>query len=143
MLGVNLIGNLGADPELRYSADDVPFLTCNVAANYRTKGEAGGWADQTEWVRVRIVGTRAESLSQYLRKGSRLYVSGNLELRPWVDRDNRARAGLTVVASTLELLGPRVESSAVTTAHPIPEAMAVGSTTCQQLGSDHAEALPW
>ena len=97
MLKTMLIGNLGNDPEMRYSASGSPFLRFNVASNYRTRTPEGEWQDKTEWVRVTVTGARAESLAQYLRKGSRVYVDGRLEARPWTDRENQARAGLEVM----------------------------------------------
>ena len=58
-------------------------------------------------MRVRIIGTRAESLSQYLRKGSRVYVDGRLEARPWMNRDNQPLAGLEILADTIEFMSSR------------------------------------
>jgi hypothetical protein len=66
MLKAHLVGNLGQDPELHYSAEGRPVLTFRVASNYRTRTQEGAWEDRTEWVRVRVVGQRAESLSTLL-----------------------------------------------------------------------------
>ena len=107
MLKAMLIGNLGNDPEMRYSAAGQPFLRFNVASNYRTRTPEGEWQDQTEWVRVTVTGPRAESLAQYLRKGSRVYIDGRLEARPWTDRENHPRAGLEVMADSVEFMSSR------------------------------------
>lgn len=107
MLKASLIGNLGADPELRYSASGTPTLRMNVASNYRVRTPEGEWQDKTEWVRCTVFGARAESLSQYLKKGSRIYADGRLEARPWTDRDNQVRAGLELLADTIEFMSPR------------------------------------
>ncbi len=107
MLKVSLIGNLGNDPEMRYSAAGQPFLRFNVASNYRVRTPEGEWQDKTEWVRVTVAGTRAESLSQYLQKGSRVYIDGRLEARPWTDQQGQMRAGLEVMANEVQFMSPR------------------------------------
>jgi single-strand DNA-binding protein len=107
MLKATLIGNLGSDPDLRYSANGSPLLRFNVASNYRTRTPEGEYQDKTEWVRVTVVGNRAESLSPYLKKGSRVYVEGRLEARPWTDQQGQIRAGLEVLANQVEFMSPR------------------------------------
>src|SRR3954447_8598533 len=107
MLTASVIGNLGSDPELRYSPSGAPSLRVNVASYYRARTPEGEWEDRTEWVRVIIFGQRAESLAQHLKKGVRVFVDGRLEARPWTDRENRVRAGLEIVASEIEFTSPR------------------------------------
>jgi single-strand DNA-binding protein len=107
MLKLTIIGNLGNDPDLRYSANGSPLLRFNVAANYRTRTLEGEYQDRTEWVRVTVTGTRAESLGQYLRKGTKVYVEGRLEARPWTDQQNQLRAGLEVLANEVQFMSPR------------------------------------
>lgn len=107
MLKCQIVGNLGQDPEMRYSAEGRPVLTFRVASNYRTRTQEGAWEDRTEWVRVRVVGQRAETLSQYLRKGSRVYVDGRLEARPWSNNAGQPQSGLEVFANDVEFLNPR------------------------------------
>ena len=107
MLKTMLIGNLGNDPEMRYSASGSPYLRFNVASNYRVRTPEGEWQDKTEWVRVTLTGTRAESLSQYLKKGSRVYVVGRLEARPWTDQQGQVRAGLEVMANEVQFMSSR------------------------------------
>ena len=109
MLKAMLIGNLGNDPEMRYSANGAPFLRFNVASNFRTRTPEGEWQDKTEWVRVTVTGQRAESLSQYLRKGSRVYVDGRLEARPWTDQQGQVRAGLEVMANEVQFMSSRAD----------------------------------
>jgi single-strand DNA-binding protein len=107
MLKAMILGNIGADPELRYSAGGSPFLRFNVAVSHRTRTPEGEWQDKTEWLRVTVFGQRADSLAQYLKKGSRIYVSGRLEARPWTDREGQVRAGLEVVADDVEFASQR------------------------------------
>jgi single-strand DNA-binding protein len=82
MLKAHLIGNLGSDPERRYSTNGSPYLRLNVAANQRTRTPEGEWVERTEWVRVTVTGQRAETLSQYPRKGTKVYVEGALPAAP-------------------------------------------------------------
>jgi len=107
MLKASVIGNLGTDPELRYSPSGAPSLRVNVASNFRARTPEGEWEDRAEWVRVIIFGQRAESLAQYLKKGMRVFVDGRLEARPWTDRENRVRAGLEIVAGDIEFTSMR------------------------------------
>src|SRR5215211_3994266 len=107
MLKASLIGNIGGDPELKFSPSGQPYLRFNVASNYRVRTPEGEWQDKTEWVRVTLAGTRAESLSQYLKKGSRVYVDGRLEARPWTDQQGQVRAGLEVMANEVQFMSPR------------------------------------
>ena len=88
-------------------ANGSPFPRFNLASNYRTRDASGEWTDMTEWVRVTVFGQRAETLGQYLRKGSRVYVEGRLEARPWTDQQGQVRAGLEVIASEVELVTTR------------------------------------
>src|SRR4051812_9564635 len=115
MLKCQIIGNLGADPELRYSANGSPFLRFNVASNGRTRDAGGAWQDATTWVRVTVFGARAETLSQHLKRGMRVYLEGRLEARPWTDRTGNVNAGLEVAASDVEFMssqrGPDVDTS--------------------------------
>jgi single-strand DNA-binding protein len=111
MLRVSVIGNLGNDPELRYSSQGNAMLTFNVASNGRERRADGEWQDRTEWVRMRVLGKRAESLANLPSKGSRLYADGRLEARPWTMREGEIRAGLELLAETVEFMSPRSDLS--------------------------------
>jgi single-strand DNA-binding protein len=112
MLKASIIGNLGSDPEMRYSANGSPYLRFNVASNFRARTPEGEWQDRTEWVRVTVFGQRADTLQQYLKKGSRVYVEGRLEARPWTDQQGQVRAGLEVVALDVEFMSSRADDEA-------------------------------
>jgi len=107
VLKAHVIGNLGSDPDLRYSANGSPLLRFNVASNYRTRTPEGEYQDRTQWVRVTVASNRAESLSPYLKKGSRVYVEGRLEARPWTDQQGQIRAGLEVLANEVQFMSAR------------------------------------
>jgi single-strand DNA-binding protein len=111
MLKAQIIGNIGSDPELRYSAGGSPFLRFSVASNGRTRNAAGEWQDSTEWVRVTVFGQRAEVLAEHLQRGARVYVDGRLETRPWIDRSNEPRAGIELAANDIEFVGRRQDDS--------------------------------
>lgn len=111
MLKCVVLGNLGSDPELRYSPSGAAYLRFNLAANYRTRAQSGEWEDRTEWVRVTVFGNRADALNGLLKRGQRVYVDGRLEARPWTDRENQIRAGLEILADNVELAGNRPDES--------------------------------
>lgn len=111
MLKCQIIGNIGSDPELRYSASGSAFLRINVASNYRAKNEAGEWEDKTEWLRCTLFGNRAESLAERLTKGSRIYLDGRLEARPWTDREGGVRAGLEITVDTIDFMSPKQDGA--------------------------------
>jgi len=106
MLSCSLIGNLGSDPEMKYGQNGSGRLQMNVAVNQRTRVE-GEWTEKTEWVRCTVFGARAESLANHLRKGMRVFVSGRLEARPWTSNQGEVRAGLEVIADTVEFFSTR------------------------------------
>lgn len=102
MMTAVVIGNLGTDPELKFSGNGSPFLRFNIASNYRVRGEDGSWSDAVEWVRGTIFGQRAESLAQHLKKGMRVVAQGRLEARPWTDQQGGVRAGLELTVTEID-----------------------------------------
>lgn len=109
MLKLSVIGNLGNPPEMKYSANGAPFLRFNVASNGRVRDESGNWSDQTTWVRVTIFGKRAESLQNLLQKGTRVFVDGRLEARPWTGQNGQLNAGLELIATDCEFMSAKNE----------------------------------
>jgi single-strand DNA-binding protein len=107
MLKALLIGNVGSDPEMKFTPNGQPMLRFSVASNYRVRDTAGQWSDATEWVRVTLFGKRAESLQAILAKGTRVYCDGRLEARPWTDRSGNVQAGLELVANDVEFASNR------------------------------------
>ncbi len=125
--GINkviLIGHLGQDPELRYFPNGggaVANLTLATSESWRDK-QSGEMKEQTEWHRVVIFGKLAEIAGEYLRKGSQVYIEGQLRTRKWFDQQNGVdRYATEVVVSvngTLQMLGsPRQQGSGVAPAH--------------------------
>lgn len=115
---VTLVGNLGVDPEVRYSADGKPVVSFRVASNYRKRdADSREWVDATNWFRVSTFGRLAERLSEQagagrLTKGTKLIVFGRLEASAYIDRNNQPQPSLDLVADDV-LFGdsrPRGES---------------------------------
>lgn len=109
--GINkviLVGNLGADPEVRYTAGGsaVANVRLATAESWRDR-ESGEQQERTEWHRVVFFGRLAEIVEQYLRKGSQIYVEGRLQTRKWADRDGNEKYTTEIVASDMQMLGGR------------------------------------
>lgn len=104
---VLLIGNLGADPELRYTPGGTQVATFSIATSERWKGQDGKAQEATEWHRIVAWGKLAEICGQYLRKGSRIYLEGKLQTRKWQDREGTERFITEVVARDMKMLDSR------------------------------------
>ena len=104
---VILIGNLGRDPEVRYSANGTAIANLNIATTHRSKGPDGQWAEQTEWHRVVLFGRTAEVAGQYLRKGRPVYIEGRIQTRKWQDQSGQDRYSTEVVGEQMQMLGGR------------------------------------
>jgi single-strand DNA-binding protein len=102
---VILVGNLGRDPELRYTAQGTPVCTFSMATNERRKDKSGEFQDQVTWFRVTLWGRQAETASQYLQKGRPIYIEGRLRVEEWTDRDGRPRYTLEVHATDMQFIG--------------------------------------
>jgi single-strand DNA-binding protein len=102
---VILVGNLGRDPELRYTPQGTPVCSFTMATNERRKDKTGEMQDQTTWFRVTLWGRQAETASQYLTKGRPVYIEGRLRVEEWTDRDGKPRHTLEVHATDMQFLG--------------------------------------
>jgi single-strand DNA-binding protein len=98
---ITMIGNLGRDPEMRYTPDGRPVTTFSVAVNRNTKNQAGEWLEETEWFRITVWGNQAERMAENLRKGSRVYVEGRFRTREWEGQDGQKRTALEVTADNV------------------------------------------
>ena len=104
---VMIIGNLGADPEMRFTANGDAMATFNVACNRRYQTRDGEQREDTEWVRVVLWRRLAEIAGQYLSKGRQVYIEGRLQTRQWQDREGNTRYTTEVVAREMQMLGGR------------------------------------
>lgn len=105
---VILVGNLGRDPETRYSPDGAAITNVTLATSDRWKDKASGeMKEATEWHRVVFFGRLAEIAGEYLKKGRSVYVEGRLRTRKWTDKDGHERYTTEIVADNMQMLGSR------------------------------------
>jgi single-strand DNA-binding protein len=104
---ITLVGNLGRDPELRYTPQGTPVCSFTLATNERRKDRAGENQDVTTWFRVTLWGRQAETASQYLSKGRPVYIEGRLRVEEWTDKDSKQRYTLEVHATDMQFIGGR------------------------------------
>lgn len=104
---ITLVGNLGRDPELRYTPQGTPVCSFTLATNEKRKDRAGETQDVTTWFRVTLWGRQAETASQYLSKGRPVYIEGRLRVEEWTDKDGKARHTLEVHATDMQFIGGR------------------------------------
>jgi len=105
---VMLIGNLGADPEIRYTAGGSAIANVRLATaeSWRDK-ESGEQQERTEWHRVVFFGRLAEIVGEYLKKGAQIYVEGRIQTRKWQNKEGQDQYSTEIVASEMQMLGGR------------------------------------
>lgn len=109
---ITLVGNLGNEPEMRYTTSGVPVASFSLAVNKSWTSEDGTKQDKTTWFRVTVWRKQAEIVSQYLTKGKQVLVIGEVEeARPWTDKNGEARASLEVTASHVRFLGGKADGA--------------------------------
>jgi len=106
---VILIGNLGADPELKYTPSSKAVCNLRLATNEVWKDKSGEKQEKVEWHRVTVWGDLAENCSKYLAKGRQVYVEGRLETRKWQDKDGNDKYSTEIQAHTVVFLGGKDE----------------------------------
>jgi single-strand DNA-binding protein len=105
---VILVGNVGQDPEVKYTPSGVPVAKLSLATNERFKDRNDQWQDRTEWHNVVAWQRLAEIVGEHVRKGSKLYVEGKLQTSTWEDKQSGERKYRTeIVARNIVLLGSR------------------------------------
>jgi len=113
--GINkavIVGTLGRDPEIRYSSQGNAVVNLSVATNEAWKDrETGESQERTEWHRIVIFGKLGEIASQYLKKGSQAYFEGRIKTSKWQDQSGNQRYTTEIVASEMQMLGKRPEST--------------------------------
>lgn len=107
---VILLGNLGRDPELRYTPGGQAVANFTVATNERFTTKDGDKQERTEWHRIVAWGRTGEICAQYLSKGRSVYVEGRLQTREWEDKEGGKRRTTEIVANTVQFIGGRGES---------------------------------
>lgn len=102
---VILIGNLGKDPEFKYTPGGQPVATFSLATTERFSDKNGQRQEKTEWHNIVAWGKLAELVNQYLKKGRSAYIEGKLTTRSWDDKDGNKRYKTEIVANTIQFLG--------------------------------------
>lgn len=100
-----LIGNLGRDPELRYTPQGDAVCDFSIAVNDRKKDKSGEMQEFVTWFRITLWRRMAENASKYLTKGKQVYIEGRLQVDEWQDRDGKDRYTLSVTATDMHFLG--------------------------------------
>ena len=104
---VILVGNLGRDPELRYTQGGQAVANFTLATNEKWSDKQGNPQERTEWHRIVVWGKQGENCAQYLQKGRSVYVEGRLQTREWEDREGNKRTTTEINAQTVQFLGGR------------------------------------
>ncbi len=109
--GINkviLVGNLGNDPDVRYTANGAAVSNISIATSESWKDkESGEQVEKTEWHRVVFFGKLAEIVAEYLKKGSQVYVEGRLQTRKWQDKEGNDKYTTEIVANEMQMLGSK------------------------------------
>src|SRR5260370_7413546 len=109
---VILIGNLGKDPEVKFTPQGTPVAKYSLATNERFKEKEGQWQDRTEWHNITAWARTAEIIGEYVKKGSKVYIEGSLRTHSWDDKTSGQKKYMTeIVVNELILLGGRGESA--------------------------------
>jgi single-strand DNA-binding protein len=125
-----IIGNLGRDPEMRYTPTGKPVTSFSVACSRTYTTAEGERREETEWFRISAWGKLAEISSQYLRKGSKVYVEGRLRTRQWEGQDGQKRTSVEIDATDLQMLDTKARGES-------------GDTGADESGSVDVDQIPF
>lgn len=126
----NFIGRLGKDPETRYTADGTCISGFSIACGWKGKDKEG-----TEWVRVSAFGKLGEICGQYLKKGSRVFISGRMQTRKWQDKDGVERYTTEIMADQMQMLDSKEQES--------PKPQRGTASTKGSAAQDDDSDIPW
>ena len=104
---VMLIGNLGKDPEVRYTTSGQGVASFSIATTEKYKNKSGDWEEKTEWHNIVLWGKLAEIAKDYLAKGKTVFIEGRLQTRKWQDKDGRDRYTTEIVGDRMQMLSPK------------------------------------
>jgi single-strand DNA-binding protein len=116
-----IVGNVGRDPEMRYTPSGVPVTSFSVAVSRKWKNQSGEQQEKTTWFRVTCWRKTAELAAQYLQKGKLVLIEGDIDASAYTDREGTARASLELTATNLQFLGARGDTpeGAMAGGHPV------------------------
>ena len=126
---VILLGNLGSDPELRYTPSGRAVANFSLATSEQWTNKDGEKEEKTEWHRIVAWGRLGEICGEYLSKGSQVYIDGRLQTRAWEDRDGNKRYTTEIIAQTMQMLGgasrKEGEARSAEESHPVEEPISI------------------
>ena len=149
--GVNkviLVGNLGKDPEVRYSPGGQAVANVTIATSESWKDKnTGEKQERTEWHRIVFFGRLAEIAGEYLKKGSQIYIEGRLQTRKWQDKEGKDRYTTEIVANDMQMLGSRsgagMPSETASQEPPTESATAGAPRAKSAAGADFDDDIPF
>lgn len=118
---VMLIGNLGKDPEVRFTASGQAVASFSLATSEKFKGKSGDWEERTEWHNITLWGKLAEIAGEYLSKGKTVYIEGRLQTRKWQDKSGNDRYTTDIVGDKMQMLSAKGERSGGSDASSAPK----------------------
>jgi len=107
-MGINkvmLLGNLGKDPEIRYTPQQMAVCRFSLATGERKKDQSGNWVDHTEWHNVVVFGKVAENCAKYLKKGRQAFIEGRIRTNKWQDKEGKDRYTTEILADNVQFVG--------------------------------------
>ncbi|MFQ5736531.1 MAG: single-stranded DNA-binding protein [Thermodesulfobacteriota bacterium] len=116
-MGINkviLVGNLGADPEIRYTPSGTAVTNFRIATSETRTNKEGQRETKTEWHRIVTFGKLAEICGEYLAKGKQVYIEGKIQTRQWEDRDGNKKYTTEIIANQMQMLGSAKDAAAAT-----------------------------
>lgn len=137
---VFLLGNLGKDPEVRYTTSQTAVCRFPIATSDRRKDASGNWTDHTEWHNVVVFGKTAENCANYLKKGRQVFVEGRIQTNKWQDKEGKDRYTTEIIGNVVQFIGggKGAGTGAPNGLNVEMESQAAGAGT----GSAGASALP-
>ena len=139
---IMLIGNLGQDPELRYTPEGNPVANFSIAVTYRRRVNEE-MQDETEWFNVSCFNRTAENVNQYLTKGQKVYVEGRFQSREYVGQDGNQRRSFEVVANDVKFLNTKSEAESMGSKSPTNPEETQSDNSQNQQDKANEEDLPW
>jgi len=145
--GVNkaiIVGTLGQDPDVKYTASGSPVVNISVATNETWKDKQTGEAqERTEWHRIVMFGKLAEIAAQYLKKGSQAYFEGKIQTRKWQDKSGQDRYTTEIVANEMQMLGGKQSSGSTVPFDPPAKQSTPASPPETAKGDDGFDDIPF
>lgn len=141
MLAVTLTGNLGSDPEIRYTQNGTAMCSFRIAVNSSKRNKDGEYENKTDWFRISVMGARGQRLSELLAKGSKVLIRGRLDIGSYENRDGITVPTYDVWADDVEFIGARPNNNGSTAEQPARSAEPAASAPRQAARATEPEDL--